>query len=90
MQKFTQKGGARPFGLSIMIAGINKDGTPQLNQIDPSGMITSYRANSIGRNFKYVNEVLEKKYKLDMTLEEGLTLVAECLNNGIDNPIQNS
>lgn len=53
-------------------------------------MITSFRANSIGRNFKYVNEVLESKYKLDMTLDEGLSLVAECLNNGIDNPTQNS
>ena len=70
-----------------MIAGINRDGSPQLYQIDPSGMITSYRANSIGRNFKYVNEVLEKKYKIDMSLDEGLKLVAECLNNGIDNPI---
>ena len=63
MQKYTQKGGARPFGLSIMIAGMNRDGTPQLNQIDPSGMITYYRANCIGRNAKFVNEYLEKNYK---------------------------
>ena len=48
MQRFTQTGGARPFGLSIMIAGINKRGQPQLNQVDPSGMITCYRANCIG------------------------------------------
>jgi len=53
-------------------------------------MITSFRANSIGRNFKYVNEVLEKKYKIGMSLEDGLALVAECLNNGIDNPTENS
>jgi len=58
--------------------------------MDPSGMITSFRANSIGRNFKYVNEVLEKKYKIGMSLEDGLALVAECLNNGIDNPTENS
>lgn len=48
MQKFTQTGGARPFGFSIMIAGINKQGLPQLNQVDPSGMTTCFRANSIG------------------------------------------
>ena len=48
MQKYTQKGGARPFGLSIMMAGINPNGEPQLHQIDPSGMITWYKANSIG------------------------------------------
>ena len=48
MQKYTQKGGARPFGLSIMLAGIDGDGTPQLHQIDPSGMITHFRANAMG------------------------------------------
>ena len=48
MQKFTQTGGARPFGLSIMIGGVNSRGLPQLNQIDPSGMITCFRANCIG------------------------------------------
>ncbi len=48
MQRFTQTGGARPFGMSIMIAGIDGTGKPQLNQIDPSGMITCYKANSIG------------------------------------------
>lgn len=48
MQKFTQTGGARPFGLSIMVAGMSKRGAPQLNQVDPSGMITCFKANSIG------------------------------------------
>ena len=48
MQKFTQTGGARPFGLSIMIGGLNTRKEPQLNQIDPSGMITCFKANCIG------------------------------------------
>ena len=48
MQRFTQTGGARPFGMSIMLAGVDGSGTPQLNQIDPSGMITCFKANSIG------------------------------------------
>ena len=53
-------------------------------------MITFYRANSIGRNAKFVNEYLEKNYKTDMSLEEGLKLVATCLNNNIDHPTKNS
>lgn len=48
MQKYTQKGGARPFGVSIMVAGLDGNDEPQLHQIDPSGMVTYYRANSIG------------------------------------------
>jgi len=52
MQKFTQTGGARPFGLSILIGGLNIRKQPQLNQVDPSGMITCFKANSIG----YINQ----------------------------------
>lgn len=90
MQKFTQKGGARPFGLSIMIAGVDPNGNPQLNQIDPSGMITYYKANCIGRSYKFVNEYLEKEYKEDLSLEDGLKMVATCLMNNIDHPKKNS
>ena len=90
MQKYTQKGGARPFGFSIMLAGIDEDGKPNLNQIDPSGMITCYRANSIGNNSKHANEILEKNYKMNMTLEEGLNVVAMCLHDSIDHPKKNS
>ena len=48
MQKFTQTGGARPFGLSLLVGGLNSRKEPQLNQIDPSGMITCFKANCIG------------------------------------------
>ncbi len=51
-----------------MIAGVDKDGEPKLNQVDPSGMITNFRANSIGRNYEFVNETLVNKYKIGMTL----------------------
>ena len=36
MQEFTQQGGVRPFGVSLMIAGIDDNG-PHLFQVDPSG-----------------------------------------------------
>jgi len=48
VQKFTQKGGARPFGMSMFIAGLNKQGEPKLFLIQPSGMITSWKAHAIG------------------------------------------
>lgn len=47
-QKYTQKGGARPFGLSMFIAGFNRDHTPKLYLVEPSGMITSWKAHAIG------------------------------------------
>lgn len=54
MQKYTQKGGSRPFGFSLMLATCSVDSktnnnVPLLYQIEPSGMITYYRANAIGK-----------------------------------------
>ena len=42
------------------------------------------------KNAKFVNEHLEKNYKPNISLEDGLKLVAECLNNNIDHPKKNS
>ena len=53
MQKYTQKGGARPFGFSMMLACCDQDpetgnAIPKLYQLEPSGMITFFKANAIG------------------------------------------
>ena len=37
MQEFTQSGGVRPFGISVLAAGYDEAG-PHLYQIDPSGV----------------------------------------------------
>ena len=90
MQRVTQTGGARPFGLSIMLAGIDSRGQPRLNQVDPSGTVTFFKANCIGKNSKFVNEFLEKQYKDGLSLEDGLKLVGQALANNIDHPKKNS
>jgi 20S proteasome subunit alpha 2 len=36
MQEFTQSGGVRPFGVSLLVAGFDDDG-PQLYQVSPRG-----------------------------------------------------
>ena len=48
VQKYTQKGGARPFGLSMFIAGMNEGNKPALYLIEPSGMITSWKGHAVG------------------------------------------
>jgi 20S proteasome subunit alpha 4 len=48
VQKYTQRGGARPFGLSMFIAGVNESGEPSLFLIEPSGMITSWKGHAVG------------------------------------------
>ncbi len=48
VQKYTQKGGARPFGLSMFVAGMNNGTDPALYLIEPSGMITSWKGHAVG------------------------------------------
>jgi len=61
-QRYTQRGGRRPFGISTLIVGFEHDNSPQLWQTDPSGTFSAWKANAIGRNSKVVSEFLEKAY----------------------------
>jgi len=72
-QMFTQFGGARPFGVSVMITGI-KDGEKSLFVTDVTGNYSGYRATAIGENDEKIKERLREKYKEDISIEEGIKL----------------
>ena len=71
MQEFTQQGGVRPFGVSLLLAGYDDHG-PQLYQIDPSGAYFAWKASAIGKNMLNANAFLEKRYSEDMELEDAV------------------
>jgi len=73
-QQFTQYGGARPFGVSLMVAGVN-NGTPMLYVSDITGNYFSYYANAIGENDDKLREKLRETYKQDLTIKKGIKLV---------------
>jgi len=75
-QQFTQYGGARPFGVSLMIAGI-KDGKPELYTSDVTGNYFSYHANAIGEDDEKIKERLREKYKEDLTIKKGVKLALD-------------
>jgi proteasome alpha subunit len=77
-QLCTQSGGLRPFGVAMLIAGVDEKG-PQLYQTDPTGSYYEFKASTIGEGENEVQEVLHKKYKDNMTFEQALTLAVEAL-----------
>ena len=72
----TQSGGLRPFGVSVLIGGIDLD-KPRLYETDPTGIFFEYKASVIGEGEVDIEEIIQKQYKLEITIDEGLKL---CLN----------
>jgi len=75
-QQFTQYGGARPFGVSLMVAGVNKN-KGELYTSDITGNYSSYHANAIGENDDKIKDKLREKYKEDLTIKKGVKLALE-------------
>jgi proteasome alpha subunit len=71
-QQFTQYGGARPFGVSLMVAGIN--GKPELYTTEVTGNYLQYRANAIGEDDERIKEKLREVYKNDLSCEQGVKI----------------
>ena len=74
----TQSGGLRPFGVSILVAGID-DHTPRLFETDPIGIFFQYRATAIGEGEVEVEEILHSEYRQGLTVEDGLKLSLKAL-----------
>ena len=74
----TQSAGLRPFGVSILVAGIDSDG-PKLFETDPTGIYFQYQATVIGEGEPEVEEILNKEYNPNMTIEDGLKLALSAL-----------
>ncbi len=74
----TQSGGLRPFGVSLLIAGVDETGA-KLFETDPTGIYFQYRATVIGEGETDIEELLKKEYKDDLTLQEGIKLGIKAL-----------
>ncbi|MBS3139808.1 archaeal proteasome endopeptidase complex subunit alpha [Candidatus Woesearchaeota archaeon] len=73
-QVCTQSAGLRPFGVSLLVAGVEEDGMVKLFLTEPYGLYFQYRAAAIGEGEAELDEILKKKYKPSLTVQEGLKL----------------
>ncbi|KAJ2688305.1 Proteasome subunit alpha type-2 [Coemansia spiralis] len=83
MQEFTQSGGVRPFGVSLLLAGVDERG-PNLYQVDPSGSYFPWKATAIGKNMVNSKTFLEKRFNGDMELEDAVHTAILTLKEGIE------
>ncbi len=80
-QLCTQSGGYRPFGVSLLVAGIDEGGIT-LFETDPTGLYYQYKATVIGEG-ESEEEMLHKEYKETMTMDEGLALAIKLLKKAL-------
>jgi proteasome alpha subunit len=73
IQVYTQHGGIRPFGVSLIIAGVDSTGAKLLTT-DPSGSYRGYKARALGRNADQANSLLDEKYVEGLSLDEAISL----------------
>ncbi|KAG2479460.1 MAG: Proteasome subunit alpha [Nitrosopumilales archaeon] len=77
--QFTQYSGVRPYGVALIIAGVDQKGGG-IYVTDPSGTYVSYAAVAIGAGSEEVTDFMEKNYKPEMSLEDGAALATAAIN----------
>ena len=83
IQQYTQVGGARPFGVALIIGGV-ENGEPRLYETDPSGTPYEWKALAIGASRGEIEDYLEEHYGEDMSLDDGVELALAALETVSD------
>ena len=76
-QQYTQYGGARPFGVSILFGGVDTE--PRLFLTEVTGIFFEYKAAVIGENEIEIRAILEKEYKESLSVDDGIRLGIKAL-----------
>lgn len=74
MQEYTQIGGVRPFGTSLLMASIDVDG-PRLYKLEPSGSFSAWKSVAIGEGSVAAEALLHEGYEESMDRDRALELL---------------
>ena len=93
-QRYTQRGGVRPFGIATLLAGFSQedDGSskPVLYQTDPAGTHSEWKAQVIGgRNAKSLREFLEKNWEENLDEAKAVRMGVQALLEVVDSGAKN-
>jgi proteasome alpha subunit len=82
-QLYTQHAGVRPFGVSMIFAGVDKTGN-RVFGTHPSGTYRGYKARTEGAGRETVFNILKEEYKEEMNLKDATKLVVKCLVKALE------
>ena len=83
-QSYTQFGGLRPYGVSFLFAGWDKQHGYQLYHSDPSGNYGGWKAKAIGANNNAASMLLKDDYKDNLSLHDAQQLALKVLSKTMD------
>jgi len=78
VQAYTLYSSVRPFGVSVLLAGMDRDG-PQLYMIEPSGICYGYFGCAIGKGKLAARTEIEKLNFAELTVREAVKEVAKII-----------
>jgi proteasome alpha subunit len=84
MQLYTQNAGVRPFGVSLLVGGVDPEGSTKLFMTDPSGAFWGYHACAIGAGAPNAREFLTKEYVESVSFEDLKLLTLRTLREVIE------
>mmetsp|Transcript_8173 Transcript_8173/g.24019 ORF Transcript_8173/g.24019 Transcript_8173/m.24019 type:complete len:262 (+) Transcript_8173:84-869(+) len=80
---------SRPFGVALLVGGVDPIDGPVLFNTDPSGTFTKYLAASIGSAQEGATSMLQEQYNKDMTIAEAETLALTVLRQVMEEKLSN-
>ncbi len=83
MQQYTQYGGVRPYGVSLIFAGVDRLGA-RLFDCDPAGTINEYKAVAVGSGRDQVTTYLEKEYRDDLNEKDAVAMGISALKSALE------
>mmetsp|Transcript_124734 Transcript_124734/g.216227 ORF Transcript_124734/g.216227 Transcript_124734/m.216227 type:complete len:260 (-) Transcript_124734:203-982(-) len=75
---------SRPFGVALLVAGVDPVEGPMLWFTDPSGTYTKYLAHAIGTAQEGATNLIQEQYNKDMTLAEAETMALTVLRQNME------
>ena len=82
-----RKAMGRPYGVALLIAGVDHEKGPQLFQTDPSGTYFEWQARAIGSGGDTAMQTLKEHYKPEMSLGDAEKLVLKTLKQVMEDAL---